>query len=450
MMMLMLIMILISMVTIPCSITAFLITSSTPAARTTTRSLFLLSSSTVHDSDAAIRNDDDNTSTDEYPPHHRIQMTDDQNSLPINNNNNNNNNIPANLRRQVQAKRPTLGHVVPAVVRRKQRNDASSGGSIPSQLRYQGRSGSNGGYAEEDGKLSSHSKNNNYSLLRIMAGTARGKKLESPRTVYLRPMMGKVKEAVYSTLTAMGIYPQSPSPPQYSTTTRSVLLPTTDRTTTIPCRHLDVYAGSGSVGLESLSRGATHCTFIDMNRDCCRCIQRNLDHTGLGGSSNSNSNSNHHHHATSAIVCCTDAMTALRNPYSGAGIPMNQTYHIITVCPPYEEVVYGDLLEAIVGSDLVMEDTVVVIEYPTELYHDRSRSRQQQRGSSSTKTKTTTSTTANDVLYTTGGMPHVLHAQSNVAIGLRNRKYGRTVIAMYIINPTGRYPDAVSRPEEFI
>jgi 16S rRNA (guanine966-N2)-methyltransferase len=214
---------------------------------------------------------------------------------------------------------------------------------------------------------------------------------------------------------------------------------------------LDVFAGSGSVGLESLSRGATHCTFIDMNRDCCRCIQRNLDHTGLGGSSNSNSN--HHHHATSALVCCSDAMSALRNPYSGAGIPMNQTYHIITVCPPYEEVVYGDLLEAIVGSDLVMEDTIVVIEYPIELYHDRSRSRQQQkqRASSSTKTTTTAVTAANDVLYkNTGGMPHVVHAQSNVAIGLRNRKYGRTVIAMYIINPTGRYPDAVSRPEEFI
>jgi 16S rRNA (guanine966-N2)-methyltransferase len=83
----------------------------------------------------------------------------------------------------------------------------------------------------------------------------------------------------------------------------------------------------------------------------------------------------------------------------------------------YEEVVYADLLEAVANSPLVTEDTIVVIEYPIEL----------------------------------GCLPHVLSRDDGGAlIGVRNRRYGRTVIAMYIVNPTGVLSVADSRPEEFV
>ena len=110
---------------------------------------------------------------------------------------------------------------------------------------------------------------------------------------------------------------------------------------------------------------------------------------------------------------------------------MGSTYQIVTLCPPYEEVVYGDLLEAVVGSSLVTDDTVILVEYPVEL----------------------------------GCLPHVVVAATtsatsgsgendrtrNPAVGVRNRRYGRTVIAMYVINPTGKLSDsASSRPEEFV
>jgi 16S rRNA (guanine966-N2)-methyltransferase len=75
------------------------------------------------------------------------------------------------------------------------------------------------------------------------------------------------------------------------------------------------------------------------------------------------------------------------------------------------------LLEAVVGSDVVTEDTIVIIEYPVELLST---------------------------------LPPVVHSGTNVAIGLRNRKYGRTVVALYMLNPSGRYPLADRRPEEFL
>lgn len=265
--------------------------------------------------------------------------------------------IPANLRRKVQARRPFLGHVVPASNRRQQQGGS---GSQLSTLQAQGK---------ERGK-------SNPSMLRIMAGRAKGRRLESPE-VYLRPMMGKVKEAVFSTFTSFGLYDSA-------------------------CRHLDIFAGSGSVGLESLSRGASHCTFVDLSADCTSTVERNLLLCEFGSEEMGN------------MVVQGDALAVLQNPqaYGVAG-----SFQIITLCPPYEEIVYGDLLESVVNSPAVTDDTVVLVEYPIELKC----------------------------------LPHVIPRQDGGAmIGVRNRKYGRTVIAMYIVNPTGRLENAVSRPEEFV
>ena len=216
-------------------------------------------------------------------------------------------------------------------------------------------------------------------MLKILGGTARGKRLDSP-SVYLRPMMGKVREAIYSTLSSFGLYD-------------------------FPVRHLDLFSGSGSVGLESLSRGATHCTFCDFSQDCCDAIQRNIRWCQFDNTDE----------YTTQVVCA-DVLQLLRDPVS-VGIPPGETFGIVTICPPYEEVVYADLLEATASSSLVADDTIVLVEYPVELW---------------------------------GNIPHVFNGQRTTMVGIRNRKYGRTVIAMYICNPTGRVPNAESRPEEFV
>mmetsp|Transcript_8797 Transcript_8797/g.15462 ORF Transcript_8797/g.15462 Transcript_8797/m.15462 type:complete len:190 (+) Transcript_8797:436-1005(+) len=182
-------------------------------------------------------------------------------------------------------------------------------------------------------------------------------------------------------------------------------------------RHLDIFSGSGSVGLESLSRGARHCTFVDMSNDCCGAAEQNIERCGFdtwneGGLGTGIADEGE----PTARVVCSDAFRALRHPET-VGIPPESKYDIVTLCPPYEEIVYAELLEAVANSVLVTEDTVILVEYPVEL----------------------------------GCLPHAIAREDGgVLVGVRNRKYGRTVIAMYIVNPTGDREVASSRPEEFI
>mmetsp|Transcript_26563 Transcript_26563/g.45340 ORF Transcript_26563/g.45340 Transcript_26563/m.45340 type:complete len:399 (-) Transcript_26563:247-1443(-) len=294
--------------------------------------------------------------------------------------------LPANLKRKVDAKRPTLGHVVPKNSKTRQfRSPTERGGSDGAQLRPQGQSRDTQRY-------------NNPSNLRILGGSVRGRKLESPN-VYLRPMMGKVREAVYSTFTSFGFYDDVGG-------------------TRCRTRHLDIFSGSGSVGLESLSRGARHCTFVDMSPDCCGAAERNIERCGFADQWNEGGvgTTVPDEGEPAARVVCSDAFRALRQPET-VGIPPDSKYDLVTLCPPYEEILYSELLEAVANSVLVTEDTVILIEYPVEL----------------------------------GCLPHVIGREDGgVLVGIRNRKYGRTVIAMYIVNPTGERETAESRPEEFI
>ena len=270
--------------------------------------------------------------------------------------------LPANLKRKVNAKRPYLGHVVPKNSRTRRFNDPSDkGGSNSAQLRAQGKGRDTKRY-------------NNPSNLRILGGSHRGRKLQSP-DVYLRPMMGKVKEAVYSTLTSFGLYDDKEG-------------------RECRTRHLDIFSGSGSVGLESLSRGAWHCTFVDMSNDCCQTCERNINNCGFDGWNEGGLGTGIGEKGEAvAKVVCTDAFRALKQPET-VGIDPSCKYDIVTLCPPYEEIVYADLIDAVANSELIKEDTIILLEYPVEL----------------------------------GCLPHVIKQDSGgVMIGLRNRRYGRTV-----------------------
>jgi 16S rRNA (guanine966-N2)-methyltransferase len=255
----------------------------------------------------------------------------------------------------------------------------TAGGSTNPRLRPQGKS-------REAGL-------NNPSMLKILGGTAKGRRLDSPQ-VYLRPMMGKVREALYSSLQSLELYDY-------------------------PLRHLDLFAGSGSVGLESLSRGASHCTFCDLSPDCCSAIQRNIVWCQFGRKEDEkvDEKTDEEKKDCTTQVVCGDVLKLLREPTSVGLSPDEKPYQVITICPPYEEVVYADLMDAVAGSSLVDDDTIVVLEYPIELW---------------------------------GDLPHVYRGTTSTMVGIRNRKYGRTVIAMYICNPTGKIENAESRPEEFI
>ena len=215
----------------------------------------------------------------------------------------------------------------------------------------------------------------NPSRLRVMGGTARGRRLDSP-DVQLRPMMGKVKEALFSTLTGFGLFDQP------------------------GMRALDLFSGSGSVGIESLSRGAGCAVFVDFAPQCVEVAEKNAAWCGFGPADG--------YPDTKGVCARVDAV--LTNP---SQFGLHEPFDLITVTPPYEEVVYSELASQLADSPLVAQDTVVVLEYPTEL----------------------------------GSLPPAIGSRR--LIGVRNRRYGRTVLGIYVCNPSGKWNLDI-RSDEFI
>ena len=149
--------------------------------------------------------------------------------------------------------------------------------------------------------------------MRIIAGTRKGARFAAPKGAGTRPTGDRVREAAFN-----------------------LIGPVDDATV------LDLYAGSGAMGLEALSRGARRCVFVDSDRAACRVIQANLEKLLLTG----------------AVVRCGDALSALREE-SAAG----RRYDLVFVDPPYSE--YASSLQMAL-SDLIPRvlspDGLVVVE----------------------------------------------------------------------------------------
>ena len=123
--------------------------------------------------------------------------------------------------------------------------------------------------------------------MRIIAGSHKGARIFAPKGLDTRPTSDRVREAAFTLI-----------PPGY-----------VDDATV-----LDLFAGSGAMGLEALSRGAARAIFVENDREACRTINRNLDKLGLDN----------------ATVLCQDALTALRTD-ARAGT----RYDLVLVDPPY-------------------------------------------------------------------------------------------------------------------
>lgn len=105
---------------------------------------------------------------------------------------------------------------------------------------------------------------------------------------------------------------------------------------------LDLFAGSGAMGLEALSRGAARATFVESDREACRTVNRNLDKLGLDA----------------ATVLCQDALTALR-----ADVRSGTRYDLVLVDPPYrrfsslQNALIRDLPEVLAADGLLLVET---------------------------------------------------------------------------------------------
>jgi len=123
--------------------------------------------------------------------------------------------------------------------------------------------------------------------MRIISGSRRGARIFAPKGQETRPTSDRVREAAFNLIG-----------PGYVE----------------GANVLDLFAGSGAMGLEALSRGAAHATFVESDREACRAINRNLDKLALEG----------------ATVLCQDALTALRADARGG-----TRYDLVLVDPPY-------------------------------------------------------------------------------------------------------------------
>ena len=91
--------------------------------------------------------------------------------------------------------------------------------------------------------------------MRIVAGTLRGRRIVAPDARTTRPTTDKVREAVFNALASLDVV--------------------------VDARVVDLYAGSGALGIEALSRGASHCTFVERDRAAVRAIDENVAVLGL-------------------------------------------------------------------------------------------------------------------------------------------------------------------------
>ena len=144
--------------------------------------------------------------------------------------------------------------------------------------------------------------------MRVITGTARGRKLSTPTNYDIRPTTDNVKESIFNII-------------QFDIEGRKVL---------------DLFAGTGQLGIECLSRGAESVTFVDENKEAIRIIKENLKNCQLEGS-----------------VIQGDAVSFLRNCGK---------FDLIFIDPPYDSKLYEPVLELINSVDILSDGGIIVCE----------------------------------------------------------------------------------------
>ena len=151
--------------------------------------------------------------------------------------------------------------------------------------------------------------------MRVITGKARGVVLKTPEGMHTRPTADRVKEALFSII-------------QFD-------LPS--------ARVLDLFGGTGQLGIEALSRGAAEAVFVDQREDACKLIRENLRRTKLDQSAR-----------------------VVRSDYQEYLNQCQEKYHIILLDPPYAEVFLENALKIITQIDILYSGGIIVAERPVE------------------------------------------------------------------------------------
>ena len=149
--------------------------------------------------------------------------------------------------------------------------------------------------------------------MRVITGKARGIQLKTPEGMQTRPTADRVKEALFSI-----IHFDVPG-----------------------AKVLDLFGGTGQLGIEALSRGADSAVFVDSREDACKIIRENLRRTKL---------------EAQASVVRSDYLDFLKR--------CRQEFDIILLDPPYAEVFLENALECITEIDILQTGGIIIAERP--------------------------------------------------------------------------------------
>jgi 16S rRNA (guanine966-N2)-methyltransferase len=148
--------------------------------------------------------------------------------------------------------------------------------------------------------------------VRVITGSAKGHRLKGPPDNGTRPMLDRVKESLFAILSGYEV---------------------------IHGRVLDLFAGTGSLGIEFLSRGAAWADFVEQRREVCAVIRDNLQHTRMADRARVHQMSVERFLATAA----------------------HEPYDIIMMDPPYASPTIEATIEAIAAAPIVKQATILVV-----------------------------------------------------------------------------------------
>lgn len=154
--------------------------------------------------------------------------------------------------------------------------------------------------------------------MRIIAGTARSLPLKTIEGLETRPTTDKIKETLFNML-------QNDVP---------------------GCYFLDLFAGSGQIGLEAISRGALYAVFIENNRKAAKCIEDNIAFTKFTKESR---------------LLTTDVISGI------SSLEGKYTFDIIFMDPPYQGGFEKTVLDAIVKFNILNEEGYIVVERSSQI-----------------------------------------------------------------------------------
>lgn len=154
--------------------------------------------------------------------------------------------------------------------------------------------------------------------MRVISGSYKGRILNTVKDLSVRPATDRVKQTIFDILT--------------------------HRLDWEGTKVLDLFAGSGSLGIEALSRGAAHVTFVEIHCDALRFIEKNLQMLG-----------------------CMDRAEVIREDAIWFIKGCNETYDVIFADPPYAFEQTASIPESVFGSGLLKPSGYLLIEHPRQL-----------------------------------------------------------------------------------